>query len=61
MDDYSRVRDAGKLMLGLIEDSDTIQGWFVLDNYAANASQVTLLKNQTVYEQMEHIHGDLGN
>jgi hypothetical protein len=48
-------------MVGLIHDSDTINGWFLFDNSAENASQEVLLKNQTVYEQMSHIHGDLGN
>jgi hypothetical protein len=48
-------------MVGLIQDPDTINGWFLFDNSADNASQEVLLKNQTVYEQMSHIHGDLGN
>ena len=47
-------------MLGVIEDSDTIKGWFLLDNYGVNDSQVALLRNQSIYEQMAHIHGDLG-
>lgn len=47
-------------MLAVIEDSDTIKGWFLLDNYGTNDSQVTLLRNQSIFEQMAHIHGDLG-
>ena len=47
-------------MIGLIKDTDTINGWFLFDNGAANASQDELLINQTIYEQLSHIHGDLG-
>lgn len=47
-------------MIELIHDNDTIDGWFLFDNGAVNASQDVLLKNQTVYQQLSHIHGDLG-
>jgi hypothetical protein len=47
-------------MLALIQDPATIDGWFVFDNSAVNASQEWLLKNQSVYTQISHIHGDLG-
>ena len=47
-------------MVSLIEDPDTINGWFLIDNNASDASQDFLLRNQTVYEQLAHIHGDLG-
>jgi hypothetical protein len=47
-------------MVGLIRDTDTIDGWFLFDNSAENASQEFLLKNQTIYKQISHIHGDLG-
>jgi hypothetical protein len=48
-------------MIGLIQDRDTIDGWFLFDNSAENASQDYLLKNQSVYQQISHINGDLGN
>jgi hypothetical protein len=47
-------------MVGLIHDPDTIDGWFLFDNSAENASQYYLLYNQSVYQQIAHIHGDLG-
>ena len=47
-------------MIGLIQDRDTIDGWFLFDNSAENAGQEFLLKNQSVYTQISHIHGDLG-
>lgn len=48
-------------MVSLIEDSSTINGWFLLDNYRPDDNQTALLKNQSVYDQMAHIQGDLGN
>lgn len=48
-------------MIALIEDQTTIGGWFIFDNSAENASQTDLLRNQSVYTQMSHIHGDLGD
>jgi hypothetical protein len=47
-------------MVGLIRDRGTIDGWFVFDNGAENASQEWLLKNQSVYTQISHIQGDIG-
>ena len=47
-------------MVDLIKDTDTIDGWFLFDNSAEGASQEFLLKTQTVFKQMSHIHGDLG-
>jgi hypothetical protein len=48
-------------MIGLIQDPSTIDGWFVFDNSAKNASQEFLLKHQSIYTQMSAIHGGLGN
>jgi hypothetical protein len=47
-------------MFGLLQDPETIDGWFLFDNSAGNASQDVLLKNQSIYTQLSHIHGDLG-
>jgi hypothetical protein len=47
-------------MISLIQDRDTIEGWFLFDNSGEDASQDYLLKNQTIYKQISHIHGDLG-
>jgi len=47
-------------MISLIQDRDTIEGWFLFDNSDEGASQDYLLKNQTIYKQISHIHGDLG-
>ena len=47
-------------MVDLIRNPDTIDGWFIFDNSAENASQEVLLKPQTVYKQISHVHGDLG-
>jgi hypothetical protein len=47
-------------MIQLIQDPQTINGWFLFDNSAENASQEYLLKNQSIYTQLSHIHGDLG-
>ena len=47
-------------MIGVIQDKNTIDGWFLFDNNNANASQEYLLKNQSVFTQFSHIHGDLG-
>jgi hypothetical protein len=47
-------------MFGLIKDPQTIDGWFLFDNSAENANQEFLLKNQSIYTQISHIHGDLG-
>jgi hypothetical protein len=55
------VPDSGKAMVSLLEDRDTIQGWFLLDNGAEGASQDYLLINQTVFKQISHINGELGN
>ncbi|UJR08999.1 hypothetical protein I4U23_013249 [Adineta vaga] len=60
LDDYARLPDSPKYMIGLIQNEDTINGWFLLDNSAPNASQKFLLKNQTLYTQLSHIHGDFG-
>ncbi|CAF1164814.1 unnamed protein product [Rotaria sordida] len=60
LDDYARVPNSGTYMIGLIKDNATIDGWFMFDNSVENASQVALLKNQTLYQQMSHIHGDFG-
>ena len=60
LDDYARVPASGKAMIDLIQDNETIQGWFLIDNGAEGASQEYLLKNQTVFKQISHIHGDLG-
>ncbi|CAF1196744.1 unnamed protein product [Rotaria sordida] len=59
-DDYARVPNSGTYMIGLIKDNATIDGWFMFDNSVENASQVALLKNQTLYQQLSHIHGDFG-
>jgi len=47
-------------MVGLIRSRDTIDGWFLFDNSAENSSQDFLLINQTVYQQISYIHGELG-
>ena len=47
-------------MIGLLQDNDTITGWFLIDNSAPGASQEFLLKNQSLYQQLAHIHGDFG-
>jgi len=47
-------------MIGLIEDSNTIDGWFIFDNYRKNDSQEFLLKNQSIFTQISVIHGGLG-
>ncbi|CAF3418992.1 unnamed protein product [Rotaria sp. Silwood1] len=60
VDDYARVLDSGKAMIDLISDRDTVDGWFLIDNSVPGASQDTLLKPQTIFTQMSHIHGDLG-
>ncbi|UJR37211.1 hypothetical protein I4U23_029920 [Adineta vaga] len=60
LDDYARVPGSGKAMVDLIEDRDTIQGWFLFDNGAEGASQDFLLINQTILKQISHINGDLG-
>jgi hypothetical protein len=38
---------------------DTINEWFLFDNSAEHCSQEFLLINQTVYQQIQHIHGEL--
>lgn len=60
-DDYARVPNSGEIIIGLIQTSDVIDGWFLFDNSAENASQEYLLKNQSVYDQIAHIYGDYGN
>jgi hypothetical protein len=55
------VPDSARYMLAILQDPSTIDGWFILDNGATNVSQEVLLKNQTVYKQLSHIHGDFGN
>ncbi|CAF0801046.1 unnamed protein product [Adineta steineri] len=60
LDDYARVLDSGKALISIIQDRDTIDGWFLFDNGAEGAPQEYLLKNQTIYKQLSHIHGDLG-
>ncbi|CAF0773808.1 unnamed protein product [Adineta steineri] len=60
IDDYARILDSGKYMIGVLQDPQTIDGWFLFDNSAANASQTSLLKNQSYYTQLSHIHGDFG-
>jgi len=47
-------------MVGLIQSRNTIDGWFLFDNSAENSSQEFLLINQTVYQQISYIHGELG-
>ncbi|CAF3024909.1 unnamed protein product [Rotaria sp. Silwood2] len=60
IDDYARVPDSGKAMVDLISDPDAVNGWFLIDNGAPNASQDSLLKPQTVFEQISRIHGNFG-
>ncbi|CAF3666159.1 unnamed protein product [Rotaria sp. Silwood1] len=60
LDDYARVPDSGKFMIGLIQAKDTLDGWYLFDNSGADVNQETLLKNQSLYKQMSHIHGDFG-
>lgn len=47
-------------MISLISSPDTLNGWFLFNNSGPDASQTTLLVNQTVYEQIAHTYGDLG-
>lgn len=47
-------------LIGIIRDNNTIDGWFMFDNGAPNASQTDLITTQSLYQQMSHIHGDLG-
>lgn len=47
-------------MIALIEDTSTIDGWFIFDNHGKNDSQEFLLKNQSIFTQMSIIHGELG-
>ncbi|CAF1244484.1 unnamed protein product [Adineta ricciae] len=60
LDDYARLPDSSKYMIGLLQDNDTIDGWFLIDNSAPDVSQQFLLKNQSLYQQLSHIHGDFG-
>ncbi|CAF3796327.1 unnamed protein product [Rotaria sordida] len=60
IDDYARVPDSGKAMVDLIGDPEAVDGWFLFDNSAANASQTSLLKPQIVVTQISHVHGGLG-
>ncbi|CAF5029327.1 unnamed protein product, partial [Rotaria socialis] len=59
-DDYVRVNNTASYMIAIMQDPSTINGWFMFDNSAEDASQEALLKNQTLYQQMSHIHGDFG-
>ncbi|CAM4804314.1 unnamed protein product [Rotaria magnacalcarata] len=59
-DDYIRVNTSATYLIAIIQDPSTINGWFMFDNSAENVSQEALLKNQTLYQQMSHIHGDFG-
>ncbi|CAF1007427.1 unnamed protein product, partial [Rotaria magnacalcarata] len=60
-DDYIRVNNTASYMIALIQDPATVNGWYMFDNSAENASQEFLVKNETLYQQMSHIHGDLGS
>jgi hypothetical protein len=47
-------------MVAIIQDRDTVDGWFLFDSSAENASQPFVWKNQTFHQQMSYLHGDFG-
>ncbi|CAF2745203.1 unnamed protein product [Rotaria sp. Silwood2] len=56
-DDYARVLNSGEFMIAVIQSNDTLDGWYLFDN---TTNPEILLKNQTLYKQISHIHGDYG-
>lgn len=47
-------------MIAVIQDQNTVNGWFLIDNSNPTDSQDYLKRNQTLVEQIQNIHGILG-